>query len=57
MVRGWYNMINSYSDTDKQYEDLWVKFFETIAIKERVNERLQMNMLPLKYRKYLPEMN
>lgn len=52
-----YNMINSYSDTDKQYEDLCVKFFETIAIKERVNERLQMNMLPLKYRKYLPEMN
>ena len=55
--RQMYNMINSYSDTDKQYEDLWVKFFETIAIKERVNERLQMNMLPLKYRKYLPEMN
>lgn len=55
--RQMYNMINSYSDTDKQYEDLWVKFFETIAIKERGNERLQMNMLPLKYRKYLPEMN
>ena len=52
-----YNIINSYSSSDIEYQDLWGKFFETIAIKERINPKLQMNMIPLKYRKYLPEMN
>ena len=30
--------------------------YNTIAIKERVNYKCQINMLPLKYRKYLPEL-
>lgn len=50
-----YNKINSYSDYDIECQSLWKNFFNTIAIKERTNHKLQMNMLPVKYRKYLSE--
>ena len=32
------------------------RIYGTIAIKERVNYKCQINMLPLKYRKHLPEL-
>jgi len=37
------------------YKDLWKIFFENIAIKERINLKLQRNNLPLRYRKDMTE--
>lgn len=54
---GLYNKINSYSDYDIKCQKLWKSFFNSIAIKERINPELQRNMLPVKYRKYLSEFN
>lgn len=39
----------------EEYSDLWKIFFDNIAIKERENRKLQMNNLPIKYRKYMTE--
>ncbi|MDD6212150.1 MAG: TIGR03915 family putative DNA repair protein [Clostridiales bacterium] len=38
-----------------QYRDLWKTFYDTIAIEERKNPRLQRNMMPLRYREFMPE--
>ncbi len=43
------------SDKEKQYSELFIEFFHTIAIKERGNLALQLNMLPLRYREYMTE--
>ena len=32
-----------------KYEDLWLTFFKTIAIKERENKTVQRNFMPKKY--------
>lgn len=37
------------SEAELQYEALWKTFFQTIAIKERTNPRLQMQYMPKKY--------
>ncbi|WP_434311309.1 TIGR03915 family putative DNA repair protein [Hominifimenecus sp. rT4P-3] len=37
------------------YRDLWKTFYQAIAIKERKNEKLQRNMMPLRYREYMTE--
>ncbi len=37
------------------FRELWKRYFERIAIAERKNLTLQRSMLPLKYRKHLPE--
>lgn len=42
--------------TIDQYEELWKKYFDTIAIKERTNKRCQMNFMPKKYWKNMIEM-
>lgn len=43
-------------DTDgKEYEDLWITFFHTIAIKERTNPNCQRSHLPLRFRAYMTE--
>ena len=47
------NMI--FSEGEKKYSELFTHFFHTIAIKERKNNELQRNMLPLRYRKYMTE--
>ena len=39
--------VSAYED---QYRDLWITFFDHIAIKERVNPKLQRNNLPLRFR-------
>jgi probable DNA metabolism protein len=39
------------------FQQLWQRFFDTIAIKERVNPALQRNMMPLRYRKYMKAEN
>lgn len=40
---------------EREYEDLWISFFHTIAIKERTNPVCQRNHLPLRYRAYITE--
>lgn len=43
-------------DTDeREYKELWITFFHTIAIKERTNPRCQRNHLPLRFRAYMTE--
>lgn len=45
--------IAPYSVKEQEYKDLWKNFFETIAIDARKNPKLQRNMLPLRFRKYM----
>ena len=45
----------TYSEDEKQLQKLWKLFVDTIAIKERVNPKLQRQMLPLRFRKYMKE--
>jgi probable DNA metabolism protein len=40
---------------EDDYRDLWKAFFEHIAIKERINPKLQRNNLPLRFRKDMTE--
>ena len=49
--------ISSISETELKYQELWSTFFNTIAIKERKNSRLQMQYMPKKYWKDLIELN
>ena len=37
--------------------DLWLRFYDSIAIDERKNEKLRIQNMPKKYWKNLPEMN
>ncbi len=41
------------SDQQLDMEKLWNTFFNTIAIKERENYKLQRQMMPLRFRKYM----
>lgn len=43
------------SQQEQYYSELFLHFFHTIAIKERKNPGLQLNMLPLRYREYMTE--
>jgi probable DNA metabolism protein len=38
------------------YAELWRKYFDVMAIRERTNPRCQRNFLPTRYRKHLTEM-
>lgn len=38
---------------EEKYQKLWDRFFNTIAIQERKNLKLQQQMMPLRYRKYM----
>lgn len=40
---------------EQEYRELFLAFFHTIPIKERANNSLQRNMLPIRYRKYMTE--
>lgn len=41
---------------EAEYRRLWKKYFETAAIKERINPRCQKNFMPVRYWKNLTEM-
>ena len=41
---------------EQEFEDLWQNFFETIAIKERENLKVQRSFMPKKYWNYILEM-
>ncbi len=40
---------------EKDYRDLWKKYFETIAIRERINPNCQKRYMPVRYWKNLTE--
>lgn len=44
-----------YSDQEQKYQELFTLFHETIAIRERYNRRLQVQMLPLRFQDYMVE--
>lgn len=44
-----------YSKEEEEYQLLFYHFFQSIAIKDRKNLKLQRNMLPLRFREYMPE--
>jgi probable DNA metabolism protein len=46
--------VSAYED---QYRDMWITFFDHIAIKERTNLKLQRNNLPLRFRDDMTEFN
>lgn len=52
-------LMEHYDITKKEHDMqlMWKKFFDTIAIKERTNLRLQQNHIPLYERKYMTEFN
>ena len=45
----------SYSKEEDKFEKLWCTFFEAVSIKERKNEKVQKNYVPLIYREYMTE--
>ena len=47
----------NFSKNEQFIEDLWKKFYQTIGIAERKNERCRMNFMPKKYWKYIIEMS
>lgn len=47
--------LDSLLDVNEQYADLWKIFFNSIAVEERKNYKLQRGNLALHYRKYMTE--
>lgn len=43
-------------DQEELFQKMWKEYFKTIAIKERINLRLQRQHMPVSYWKYLTEM-
>ncbi len=41
--------------SEKEFEALWRKFFESVSIKERENKRAQQGFAPLRYREFMSE--
>jgi probable DNA metabolism protein len=41
---------------EEAVQDLWRRYFDTIAIRERTNPRCQRNLMPARYWQHLPEM-
>ena len=44
------------SSSEHAFTEWWKTFTESVAILERRNPKLQMQMLPKRYWKYMPEM-
>ncbi|MDR0333918.1 MAG: TIGR03915 family putative DNA repair protein [Dysgonamonadaceae bacterium] len=44
------------SEEEAMFQKLWKEYFQSITIKERINLKLQRQMMPKKYWKYLTEM-
>lgn len=43
------------SEDEKAWENLWKNYYKAVNIKERKNKRQQDNLMPRRYRKFLPE--
>ncbi|MDD2534490.1 MAG: TIGR03915 family putative DNA repair protein [Eubacteriales bacterium] len=50
-------LLTASSYQDQQATDLWKIYFQNITITERVNPRLQRQMMPVRYWQNLPEMS
>ncbi len=48
-------LLEEHSRKEETMTSAWSVFVESIAIKERENYHLQRNMLPLRFREYMPE--
>lgn len=44
------------TEKENAYRQMWKAYFEHIAIKERTNRRCQKNLMPVRYWKYLTEL-
>ena len=44
-----------YSSNEQKFQKLWKSFFSGVTIKERINPKLQTQMVPLLYRTYMSE--
>lgn len=49
--------LSHFSENELKFRTLWKTFFNTVAIKERTNSRLQMQYMPKKYWKDLVEID
>jgi len=49
------NIDASLAGDEQLFQDLWKEYFKRIAIKERINPKLQRQMMPKKYWKHLIE--
>jgi probable DNA metabolism protein len=45
----------NYSSNEQKFQKLWKSFFRGVTIKERINSKLQQQMVPLIYRTYMSE--
>ncbi|MDY3205376.1 MAG: TIGR03915 family putative DNA repair protein [Arcobacter sp.] len=45
----------TYSTNEQKFQKLWKSFFSGVTIKERINPKLQTQMVPLLYRTYMSE--
>ncbi|MBQ6728049.1 MAG: TIGR03915 family putative DNA repair protein [Clostridia bacterium] len=43
------------SKDEKEWENLWKDYYKAANIKERKNRKQQNNLMPMRYRKFLPE--
>ncbi len=44
-----------YSDDEAKFKKLWQTFFKSVAIKKRENKKLQQQLVPLMYRRFMSE--
>ncbi|MDF2608661.1 MAG: hypothetical protein K0R92_135 [Lachnospiraceae bacterium] len=51
------NKFEEYSEKEQEFTSLWQTFFDTIAIEERKNYKLQRNNAPLRFRNNMTEFN
>ncbi len=49
------SLVLEMSEQEEAWQQLWKRFVDNIAIKERINPKLQRQLLPLRYRKYMVE--
>ena len=45
----------NYSSNEQKFQKLWKSFFSAVTIKERINPKLQQQLVPLLYRTYMNE--
>ena len=45
----------NYSTNEEKFQKLWKRFFKGVTIEERINPKLQQQLVPLLYRTYMSE--
>ena len=45
----------NYSTNEEKFQKLWKRFFKGVTIEERINPKLQQQLVPLIYRTYMSE--